>query len=356
MNAQGDPRSTDGSTSLEKRDLAAVEAAILQAVAYSDVFDYPLTAAEIHRYLVGVRASWRTVRGFLDHWRPLSGRLAFQDGYFLIPGREDIVDIRLRRAQESAEIWPRARRYGAAIGQIPFVRMVAVTGALAMDNAEPHTDIDYLVITEPGRLWLCRALVVALVRLASRRGDVICPNYLLSERTLALGEPNIFTAHELVQMVPIRGLETYQRMCRLNSWAAGFLPNAFDAPRRISAGGGKDHIPSQDGDSRGRPFYWNVTEAVLRTSVGARLEEWEMRRKVRKLSLKADLRAGEDAAEGADSVEEICFSADRCKGHFDNHRRRTINAYSERLRSLAVAFPQAATSPVDSVAEVRGDA
>ena len=355
MKARTNPWGTDNSLPLEKRDLSSLEAAILQTVAYSDVFDYPLTPAEIHRYLVGVRASWRIVQGLLDHGGAMSGLLVSQGGYFLIQGRDEIVETRRRRARVAAGMWPRAKRYGATIGQLPFVRMVAVTGALSMDNVEPDTDIDYLVVTEPGRLWLCRAMVVALVRLAARRGDTVCPNYFLSERTLALGEPNIFTAHELVQMVPIAGLETYRRMRCLNAWAARFLPNAFDAPRQVGSHRDNGRTPSPDGNSEEQPLLRSMAEAALRTSMGSRLEQWEMSRKVCKLSRQADPRAGGDAWEG-DCPVETNFSADRCKGHFDSHRRRTLDAFTQRLRSLDVAFPEVTASGAESRSEGGFDA
>lgn len=352
MNAQSNPWPYGRLSSSENRDLSAVETGILQAVAYSDIFDYPLTGSEIHRYLVGVRASWKTVEKLLDHGRPVSGLLASESGYFLIPGREEIVETRRRRAAVAARMWPRAERYGATIGQLPFVRMVAVTGALAMDNVDPGTDIDYLVITEPGRLWVCRALVVAMVRLAARRGDTICPNYFLSERALALGEPNLFTAHELAQMVPIVGQETYQRMCRLNSWAAWFLPNAFDAPRRVDARRGDGRSPAPVSAAAARPLFWNLAETILRTPLGHGLEQWEMNRKVRKLGRPAPP-AKEASMAGGNGHAEVNFTAERCKGHFDNHRKLTLGAFSRRLRDLPVGFPEV-TGP-EAIVEQGGE-
>ncbi len=285
-----------------------LERAILYTVTYADVFDYPLTATEIHRYLVGMPASLAVVQATLRN-----GWLARREDYFTLPGREAIVETRLRRAEVAARMWPWAVRYGRAMAKLPFVRMVAVTGALAMDNAEPETDMDYLIVTEPGRLWLCRAMVIALVvKPAARRGDVLCPNYLLSERTLVILERDLFTAHELTQMVPMAGLTVYHRMRQANRWTTRFLPNAgiHEPPRYV------DPVLSPRQPVR------TLAEIALRTPVAAWLERWEMNRKMLRLNQRAD------------DQTEIAFCSDWCKGHFENHGRRILEAFARRLQDL----------------------
>jgi hypothetical protein len=291
-------------------DLLAIEQAILQTVAYADVFDYPLTLAEIQRYLAGVPASLETTRTIVYTGRLTRRALARGDDYFMLPGREALGEIRRSRTAAAAPLWTRARQYGRIIETLPFVRMVAVTGALAMDNVEPQADIDYFIVTEPGRLWLCRALVLVLVRLAARRGDVICPNYFLSERALVLSERSLFTAHELAQMVPIAGQSAYQRMRQLNAWTDGFLPNAQGTPR-----------PMATSKTPGGPIR-TLAEIGLRTPVGGWLEGWEMRRKVHKFSQQHP------------NHVEATFGADWCKGHFDGHGQRVLTAFADRLRTL----------------------
>jgi len=190
---------------------AALEQAIVQAVAYADVFDYPLTVDEIHRYLIGVPASRGAVRSALTTSRLVPDVLSRSGRYFTLAGHESAVDTRRRRAAVAADYWRRAVRYGHLIGSLPFVRMVAVTGALAMDNIADG-DIDYLVITEPGRLWLCRALVVGLVRTAAFRGTELCPNYFLSEQALVLSERNLFTAHEVAHLIEMNHSHAFWRV------------------------------------------------------------------------------------------------------------------------------------------------
>ena len=72
--------------------------------------------------------------------------------------------------EKTLKMSAQAVRYGLTIARLPFVRMVAVPGALTMDNVEPGDDVDYLIVTAPDRLWLCRAVVIELVvKPAARR-------------------------------------------------------------------------------------------------------------------------------------------------------------------------------------------
>src|SRR6266487_3952105 len=89
--------------------------AVLHTVAYADIFDYPLTAREIHRYLIGVNASFEEVVRALE-----GGPSTRTSDYFTLPGREEIVLIRIQREARSRELVPRAIRYGRVLGALPY--------------------------------------------------------------------------------------------------------------------------------------------------------------------------------------------------------------------------------------------
>ena len=294
---------------------ADIEASILRTVAYADVFDYPLKATEITRYLIGMPATLPEVLIALESGLVISELLRFSQGYYTLAGRENLMDLRLRREQTGECRWKLARRYGKWIAALPFVRMVAVTGALAVDNEE-GPDLDFLVVTSPGRVWLCRGMVMLLVHWARRYGDEICPNYFLSESALSLAEQTLYTAHEMAQMVPLSGMKIYQQMRELNPWVAAFLPNATDAPVRMGTA-----VTHESGFSVTR----RAMEALLLTATGDWVENWEMRRKVRKFSTQES------------PASETDFCRDWCKGHFGGYGKKTRQAYHARLQRLGVA-------------------
>ena len=286
------------------------EFALLCTVAYADLFNCPLTLEEMHRYLVGIETDLTTVQGVLDDGGA-PDQLVQQGIYFTLSGREEIVARRSERTRAAADLWPVAIGYGQVLGRLPLVRMVAVTGALAVDNAEPGDDIDYLIVTVPDRLWLCRAMVIQfVVKPAARRGVILCPNYLLSERALTRFEHNLFTAHEIVQMVPVAGHDTYQRLCDLNRWAERFLPNAYGRPRSIST-------TARPASS---PFL--AVEPTLRSRAAGRIERWERERKIARFHREST------------EETEASFSKDWCKGHFESHGRLVREALYHRLERL----------------------
>lgn len=297
--------SANGSCTLDR--------AVLRTAAYADVFDYPLTVGEIHAYLIERRASLAEVKTSLDGLA--SRRLVRSGEYYTLPGREQLVPLRRERGGVAVRLWPKALRYGRAIAGLPYVRMVALTGALAVDNVASGADLDYLVVTAPGRLWLCRAAVILLVRRAALAGDTVCPNYFLAESALEYPRRNLYAAHEIAQMVPLAGMAVYRRMIRLNPWVTDYLPNAVLPPR----------WPFGRLERSGRSGRQAAAEALLNGSFGAKLERWEMARKLEKFNRRKD------------GFGEVGFCADWCKGHFDGHERRTLSAYAERLRQFEAA-------------------
>ncbi len=284
--------------------LAPLEAAVWETIAYADMFDYPLMAGEIHRYLKGMAATLAEVEAVL-HGRVLAHYLTHSPPFYLLAGREAIVPIRQQRAAHSQALWVAAVQYGQWVASLPFVRMVAVTGSLAVNNVDEWGDIDYLVVMEHGRVWLGRAFIIALVRFAAQRGHALCPNYILAETALVFPDQNLYTAHELLQMVPLYGLPIYQQIRQKNQWAAQFMPNAVNAPALPNP------VPAPHRRTQ------KMLELPWRTPAGQWLDQWEMRRKIRKFSRHAA------------PTHEADFHKDWCKGHFDAHKQRVLQAYQE---------------------------
>jgi hypothetical protein len=288
-------------TALEDAATHSLERAVQAALVYADLFDYPLRAEEVHRFLPDRKASLTEVRAALAAWP------SRKDLYHL-PERDHVVERRLGRAAVAAGLWRSARAVGRLLWALPFVEMVAVTGSLAVDNADAGDDIDFMLVTQPGRLWTVRALAVGIVRLGALRGVCICPNYLVTTRALAMRRHDLFTAHELVQLVPLHGWATYQRLLAANGWVSEILPNATPQPSAIT----NDCRPGLYRGARA------LAQAGLTRGPGRRFEAWEAGRKIRRFAGQAGLN------------DETAFTADECKGHFDRHGSRTLHAYAER--------------------------
>jgi hypothetical protein len=142
----------------------------------------------------------------------------------------------------------------------------------------------------------------------------LCPNYFRAVTHLSFEEQSLYAAQELAQMVPISGLDVYYQMRRANPWVDEYLPNAPGTPRPV---------PSFT-VSRWQRGRQHLLESLLNSPAGGWLERWEMNRKIARFTRQYELREGSEAA----------FCAEWCKGHFDNHGTKTLQAYSGRVEAL----------------------
>ncbi|MFQ5593404.1 MAG: hypothetical protein ACE5HA_04580 [Anaerolineae bacterium] len=298
-------------------DVTQVRLAILKTLVYADLFDYPLSSEEVVRYLT-VPAPPESVRQLLDDGA-VDGAFCRANGYFALPGRTQLIPLRERRAAIARTKWATAQQYTRWIARTPFVRMVAVTGTLAVENVEESDDIDLFIVTATGRLWLCRVLVILTVRVAALAGVELCPNYFLAERELSLKERGFFHAREVTQMVPLYGVDTYQRLRGVNDWVEEYLPHARGTP---------DSTPIM----RLGPFERaakRAAERLLGGRLGAFLESWEMSRKIQKFSRQAQTEGG-----------SVLFTPDCCKGHFDHHDQIIMQHFEKRLAHYGLSMDQ----------------
>ena len=288
--------------------------AILETVAYSDVFEHPLRAREIHRYLIGNRLPFEELEQALDDERTILRK----GEYFFLPGREEIVQIRQICEAHSRRLLPRALQIGRLLGALPFIRMVALTGSLAVLNVSKTDDFDYMLVTVPGRVWTARALALLINRVVKLFGHTICPNLIISEKALEWPLHDLYSARELCQMVPVFGMDVYRDLLQLNAWAADFLPNAFIESNRSQFEVSQENSVS----SHRTPVLKKLFEVLLGGKLGDRFEEWEMNRKIRRFSQQEGF------------GEETVFHAEVCQGNFHHHRKWTHAAFQKRLDNV----------------------
>ena len=250
----------------------ALEAAILSTVAYRDIFDFPMTLDEIHRYLHWQQCSVADVAETLAKTELCHGRLATDGRYYCLANREWTLDdrhVREARAEQKMQV---ALRIARLLSHLPHIRMIAITGSLAARNCYEGSDIDFFCVTSEGRMWQARALVLVVARwdaMTRKRG--ICANYFASTRAIEFDNQSMYIAQELSQMVPVYGHDIYEQIRAQNGWTSRFLPNGSTPP-----------MPRIDVSVHARAK--RAMEGLVAAFTGSWLETFERTRKMRRFN------------------------------------------------------------------------
>ena len=210
------------------------EEQVLKTLLYFDIFNYPLDAAEIFSFLPVKENSVNATTKCLDRLMEIKYVFRFGDLYSL---HADEKNIRRRlRGNREAEKWlPIARKQAGFIGKFPFVRAVMASGSLSKGYMDEKSDLDFFIVTAPGRLWIARTLLVMYKRIfRANSHKTFCANYFVDAEHLEIEEKNIFTATELITLIPLYNAHGYQKVMDSNAWVKKFFPNFERKKPRIS--------------------------------------------------------------------------------------------------------------------------
>jgi glycosyltransferase involved in cell wall biosynthesis len=184
--------------------------AIQKTVQYAELFQYPLRPEELRERLFDVQVDEITFNRALAvlRYRPC----------------EELLALRAERERLSDEAIAAVQPHLRTLASIPFVRMIAFSGATAHRNMSSGEDIDLFMVIEDGKVWAV-FLIAMLWAKAKGLRKRLCMNYLISSAALPLFDHDAFTAQQAASVKPIYGREVYDRFIGSNPFVKRWFPN-----------------------------------------------------------------------------------------------------------------------------------
>ncbi|OGN06658.1 MAG: hypothetical protein A2750_02295 [Candidatus Yanofskybacteria bacterium RIFCSPHIGHO2_01_FULL_45_42] len=223
----------------------------MATVIYYDVFDFPLTFAEVYKYLVNPKRLSLNLNqerfnlnecnecNAIDIAEELekmakAGIIDHKNGFYFMPGREGLYEKRIEKDKLAGKKWKIFLRMAKYLQVAPYLRAVLVSGSLAANNSEPKSDFDVFIVIKSGRLYTGRLflwLISSVLGVRRGRFDVIAPdklcfNHYITDDNLELTHRSLYIAQSLANMKPViiaGGI--LEKFVASNRWANSYCYN-----------------------------------------------------------------------------------------------------------------------------------
>lgn len=302
----------------EQQSISLVEEKIILTLLYFDVFNYPLKAEEVFRFLGTNHIDLSDVKKDLLELK--RKKMIYQfDELFSIQNSEFNAIRRMRGNTQAEKYLPLARKKARLISKFPFVRGVLASGSLAKGYMDANSDLDFFIITEPKRLWIARTLLVMYKRLFLFNSHKhFCVNYFIDSEHLEIEEKNLFTATELATAIPLYGTSYCKSLLRDNLWVGDAFPNF----RPLSTDGIEEFKPG---------WIKTLAEKFFNMFFANRMESY-----FKSVTMKRWKRIYEEKYAGADF--QIAFKSKEhvSKNHPNHYQKKVEDQYLNKVRAFKV--------------------
>ncbi|KKU27133.1 MAG: hypothetical protein UX39_C0004G0011 [Candidatus Magasanikbacteria bacterium GW2011_GWA2_46_17] len=305
------------------------EQSVLRTLAYFDIAYYPLTKEELFAFL------WQPpAMGYEEFEEKLDkmfgrGELETMWGYYLLAGSEAIIENRRRKIVFTENKLKRAARAAKKIRSVPFIKAIFVCNTVGSEQAAVESDIDFLIITSPRRIWFVRFFTNFILRLwrlrtyGKKNANRVCLSFYLDSDRLnvapwRVADDDIHFAYWVHQMFPIYDPEDYYaKFLEANNWTKRYLPYAA-----------KSYKPTYRftvNDSKLGKIWKKIWETMWGSAYGnfiedqAKAMQWQML----KLSVKEKSKLNDNGVVFADGVIKV-------------HENDTRLGYRERWKEKVV--------------------
>jgi hypothetical protein len=305
----------------EVREHTTLHQYIIKTLLYYDIFDYPLKAGEVFRFLGMNSVTEKDVLQTLNEMALQRNIYKFGDLYSVQCSEANILR-RIKGNNEAVKFNKLAKEKAIFISRFPFVRAVMASGSLSKDYMDETSDLDFFIVAAPGRLWICRMLLILYKRIfLNNSHKFFCVNYFVDTAHLEIEEKNLFTATELATVVPLYGAAYYQQLQQANHrWLIGFFPNY--KPRAV------DQVPE---------FHLNKTqkfaERIVNILGGDLIEKVCMRLTFKYWKLQYAKKYTADDFDVAFKTKSYAS-----KNHPRNFQKKVMERYAQKLKEFGKKF------------------
>lgn len=213
-------------TPVANKEIKSLPASVLRTLLYYDLFRYPLTAEEIKSHCSELPCSLPLVQEALNE---LCGEdLIFRyEKFYSVQNSAELFIRRIKGNEAATRVMSIVNKRSRLIANFPFVRSVCLSGSLSKNYFDETTDVDFFIITEPNRLWVCRTFLILFKKLFLLNSKkYFCVNYFIDSDNLVIPDKNIFTSTELITLKPVYNYKLYEKFFTANQWVKAFFPNS----------------------------------------------------------------------------------------------------------------------------------
>lgn len=289
---------------------------ILKTLAYFDYFNYPLSHEEICSFLPA-RYNQSLVTDTL--FILTENETIFKiDNFYSLQNDCSLVKKRLEGNQRAMKQLAIAKKVAKILSLFPYVESISVSGSLSKYYADEKADIDFFIITSANRLWIARTCMHLLKKLSYLAGkqDWFCMNYYVDEIGREINEKNVFTAMEIVTLLPMQGISEFKKFISKNAWTNDFFPPRVSMP----------YIPTEIK----RGFFRGLFESIFNSNFGDHIDKWLMQLTARRWEKKKKNEKRNSHGARIGMVVNRHFSKPDPK----NFQVKVIQQYEKRVKQL----------------------
>jgi hypothetical protein len=214
-----------------------IEKAIVETMAFFNIFNYPLTSFEVWQYLrkdVDYKVLLEGLKELLN-----KNTINTKDGFYFFCNKEYLVELRKKRYFYTKRKIKIVKKWFKFFNLFIKCRAIYIANIIGSNNLKNNGDIDLFIVTKYKKLWSTRFFLAFLGKVfgirpkPGKEKDKLCFSFFIDESNLNLKDfridNDLYFIYWLIGLNPLgeKDKDYFFKILKNNLWLKESLPNYF---------------------------------------------------------------------------------------------------------------------------------